>query len=104
MYYRTIFSNINRKISTVLVYKSYDFIPSFSFRYGWAVIIAIIFGCKALSMMETAKAVAASMGIKPSGKLIAVNILGKIGKIAGIALTAFWAFYFTLIFTVFLFM
>lgn len=58
-----------------------------------ASIIAIIFGCKALSMMETAKAVAASMGIKPSGKLIAVNILGKIGKIAGIIMTIFWGIY-----------
>lgn len=59
-----------------------------------ASIIAIVMGSKGLEFVEAAKTLAAQRGVKPSGKNIAANILGKIGKIAGIVMTIFWGVYF----------
>lgn len=58
-----------------------------------ASIIAIIFGSKGLHFAEAAKRLAAEQGIEPGGKVTAAVILGKIGKIAGIVMTAFWGVY-----------
>ena len=58
-----------------------------------ASIIAIIFGNTALSMVAQARYIASQRNVKISGKNIAANILGKIGKIAGIAMTIFWGVY-----------
>ena len=58
-----------------------------------ASIIAIIFGSTGLNLAENAKVMAAQRGVKPSGKNVAATVLGKIGKIAGIVMTAFWGFY-----------
>ena len=66
-----------------------------------ASIIAIFMGSTGLGLVEQAKALAAQRGVKPSGKNVAANVLGKIGKIVGIVMTCWWAFYF--IFIVFLF-
>lgn len=59
-----------------------------------ASIIAIFFGNTGLNMVDEAKRLAAQRGAKPGGKNIAATVLGKIGKIAGIVMTAFWGFYF----------
>ena len=59
-----------------------------------ASIIAIVFGNTGLGLVDRAKRLAAQRGVRPSGKNVAANVLGKIGKIAGIALTAFWGVYF----------
>ena len=66
-----------------------------------ASIIAIFFGSAGLELVEKAKFMAAQRGARPGGKLTAASILGKIGKIAGIALTAFWGVYFTILFMFF---
>lgn len=66
-----------------------------------ASIIAIVMGSMGLGLVEQAKTLAAQRGVKPGGKNVAANVLGKIGKIAGIVMTCWWAFYF--IFIVFLF-
>lgn len=58
-----------------------------------ASIIAIFFGNTGLNLAESAKQLAAQRGVKPSGKNIAAVVLGKIGKICGIVMTAFWGFY-----------
>ena len=58
-----------------------------------ASIIAISFGSTAVNMVEQARQMAAQRNVAISGKNIAANILGKIGKIAGIAMTIFWGFY-----------
>ena len=58
-----------------------------------ASIIAIIFGSAGLNLVEEAKSLAAARGVRPSGKNIAATVLGKIGKIAGIIMTAFWGVY-----------
>ncbi len=57
-------------------------------------IIAIIMGSKALRQVEGAYALGAQYGVCVGGKCIAAKVLGKVGKIAGIAMTAFWAVYF----------
>jgi len=62
-----------------------------------ASIIAIFFGVAGLNLVEQAKALAAQRGVKPSGKNIAATVLGKIGKIVGIVMTAFWGFYLLLL-------
>ena len=62
-----------------------------------ASIIAIITGSKALSAVEAAQTLAASCGTSAGGKCVAAKILGKIGKIGGIVMTAFWGFYILLI-------
>ena len=67
-----------------------------------ASIIAIIFGSTALGMVEQARQIAAQRNVKISGKNIAANILGKIGKIAGIAMTIFWGVYFLILFSIIL--
>ncbi len=58
-----------------------------------ASIIAIIMGSKALKLVDSANALAAQYGISAGGKCVAARILGKIGKIVGIVMTAFWPFY-----------
>lgn len=58
-----------------------------------ASIIAISFGSAGLDLVENAKRLAATRGVKTSGKIVAATVLGKIGKIAGIVMTAFWGFY-----------
>lgn len=60
-------------------------------------IIAIIMGGKALTAEQTAQTLAASSGTSAGGKCVAAKILGKIGKIGGIAMTVFWAVYILLI-------
>ena len=67
-----------------------------------ASIIAIFFGSAGLDLVEKAKYLAAQRGVRLSGKNIAATILGKIGKIAGIVMTAFWGFYFFVILLIFL--
>ncbi len=62
-----------------------------------ASIIAIFFGSAGLNLVEQAKMLAAQRGVRPSGKCVAATVLGKIGKIAGIVMTAFWGFYFFMI-------
>ena len=59
-----------------------------------ASIIAISFGSTGLNMVDEAKRLAAQRGAKPGGKNVAATVLGKIGKIGGIVMTAFWGFYF----------
>ena len=58
-----------------------------------ASIIAIAFGSAGLNLVEQAKNLAAQRGVRPSGKSVAATVLGKIGKIAGIVMTAWWGFY-----------
>lgn len=58
-----------------------------------ASIIAISFGSTALDIADRAKMLAQQRGVKPSGKVVAATILGKIGKIVGIVMTVFWAVY-----------
>ena len=58
-----------------------------------ASIIAIVIGSQSLDLVEQAKNLAAQRGAKPSGKIIAATVLGKIGKIAGIIMTCFWGIY-----------
>ena len=67
-----------------------------------ASIIAIVMGSTSLNLVEQAKFMAAQRGVKPSGKIVAATILGKIGKIAGIVMTVFWAIYFFIILVAFM--
>lgn len=60
-------------------------------------IIAIIMGSKAQNLAAQAEAMAARYGVSAGGKCIAGKIMGKIGKIMGIVLTVFYAFYFLLL-------
>lgn len=59
-----------------------------------ASIIAIVFGSRALELVEMLRGHAAANGFKPSGKNIAAKVLGKVGKIVGIVMTSIWGFYF----------
>ena len=67
-----------------------------------ASIISISFGSTAIGMVDQARQMAAQRGVNISGKNIAAQILGKIGKIAGIVMTAFWAVYFLILFSIIL--
>ncbi|MBR5517846.1 MAG: hypothetical protein IKV86_02335 [Clostridia bacterium] len=67
-----------------------------------ASIIALVLGNTAVNMVEQARQMAAQRGVNISGKNIAAQILGKIGKIAGIAMTIFWAVYFLILFSIIL--
>ena len=58
-----------------------------------ASIIAIILGSAGLNLVDEAKRLAAQRGAKPGGKNVAATVLGKIGKIVGIVMTVWWAFY-----------
>ena len=58
-----------------------------------ASIIAIFMGSAGLNMVEQAKWLARQRGSIISGKNVAATVLGKIGKIAGIVMTVWWAFY-----------
>ncbi len=64
-------------------------------------IIAIVLGSAGLNLVDEAKRLAAQRGAMPGGKNVAATVLGKIGKIAGIVMTIWWAFY--IFFIVFLF-
>ena len=66
-----------------------------------ASIIAIIFGSKAISLVAQARSLAASRRCLTSKKLISARVLGRIGLIAGIVMTSFWAAY-LIIFVLFL--
>ncbi len=56
-------------------------------------IIAIILGSSGLNCVKQAEQIAAQYGISAGGKNIAAKVLGKVGMIGGIVMTAFWAFY-----------
>ena len=58
-----------------------------------ASIIAIFFGSTALNLAARARGLATQYGINVGGKNTAANVLGKIGKIAGIIMTVFWGLY-----------
>lgn len=60
-------------------------------------IIAIFLGNSSLKLVANLRNHAAYNGIKPSGKNIAAKILGMVGKITGIVMTAVWAYYFIFI-------
>ncbi|MBE5939891.1 MAG: hypothetical protein E7266_05780 [Lachnospiraceae bacterium] len=55
-----------------------------------ASIIAIFTGIKSLKIIEEADAYAAENGLKAGGKRIAAKILGMVGKIQGIVMTAIY--------------
>ena len=63
-------------------------------------IVAIAMGSSGLNLVEQAQVIAAQYGAEAGGKATAAKILSKIGKIAGIVMTIFWAFYFFLIFAI----
>ena len=67
-----------------------------------ASIFAIVCGSSAVNMVEQARQMAAQRGVRPSGKNIAAQVLGKIGKIAGIAMTIFYGVYFLILFFIIL--
>ena len=62
-----------------------------------ASIIGIINGCRALKAWEKTKEMEKQYGFVLTGKHIPTRILALVGKIAGIAMTAFWGFYLILI-------
>lgn len=63
-----------------------------------ASIFAIFKGHKAQKLAREAEELGARYGIGGGGKATAGKIMGKIGKIVGIVLTAFWGFYFFILF------
>lgn len=63
-------------------------------------IVAIAMGSSGLNLVEQAQVIAAQYGVEAGGKATAAKILSKIGKIGGIVMTIFWAFYFILIFAI----
>ena len=65
-----------------------------------ASIIAISFGSTAVNLAERAKYIATQRGTRPGGKNSAANILGKVGKYVGIAMTIFWGVYLLLLFSI----
>ena len=60
-------------------------------------IIAIIFGSIGIKMARRSDELAAHYGVGTSGKAIAAKILGKIGNIGGIVMTAIYSIYFIVI-------
>ena len=58
-----------------------------------ASIFAIAAGAKAEKLAAQAQEMGARYGIGGGGKAMAGKIMGKIGKIMGIVMTAFWGFY-----------
>lgn len=56
-------------------------------------IVGIILGCVGSTLVKKANDLAAIYGISAGGKNVAAKVLAMVGKIAGIAMTAFWAFY-----------
>ncbi len=65
-------------------------------------ILAIIFGSIGLKQVKRAEQMAAYYGVSAGGKNIAAKVMGKIGKIAGIVLTAFYGLYFLLFALIFI--
>ena len=61
-------------------------------------IIAIILGASGLKAANKATEIAVANKMFAGGKNIAAKILGKIGLITGIVMTAFWTTYFSIIF------
>ena len=61
-------------------------------------IIAIVMGSNGLGIVQQAYDLAVRNGVSAGGKNIAAKILGKVGKIGGIAMTIFWSFYMLIIF------
>lgn len=62
-----------------------------------ASIIAIAKGSKGLKKLAEAKNLAEQSGVSLSGKNIAARVLGMVGKIGGIVMTAFYPLYIILI-------
>ncbi|MBE6923611.1 MAG: hypothetical protein E7466_00015 [Ruminococcaceae bacterium] len=60
-------------------------------------IISIVLGSSGLKQVDQANQMAAYYGATAGGKCVAAKVLGKIGKIAGIAMTCFWGLYFLLV-------
>lgn len=56
-------------------------------------IIAIILGSGGLKLVDRANELAAYYGVSAGGKNVAAKILGMVGKIAGIVMTAFYGIY-----------
>ena len=56
-------------------------------------LIAIFLGRKASKLVSEAEKIAEQTGLIPGGKKIAAKVLGKIGFIAGLAMSGFWALY-----------
>ena len=61
-------------------------------------IIAIILGSIGLKSVNRAEELEANYGVSAGGKKVAAKIMGKIGPIGGIVMTAFWFIYFLIIF------
>ena len=70
----------------------------------WAVtsIIAIIFGAIGIKNVNKAEELETNYGVSAGGKKVAAKIMGKIGLIGGIVMTAFWSIYFLILFIVIL--
>ena len=60
-------------------------------------VIAIILGALGLKNVNKADEIASNYGVSAGGKRLAAKIMGKIGLIGGIAMTAFWFIYFLII-------
>ena len=60
-------------------------------------VVSIFLGAAGLKKVKQTDEMAAYYGIKAPGKNIAAKVLSMIGLIAGIAMTAFWSFYFFII-------
>ena len=56
-------------------------------------VIAIILGAIGLKNVNKAEEIAANYGVSAGGKKVAAKIMGKIGLIGGIVMTAFWFVY-----------
>ena len=63
-------------------------------------LISLILGAKGLKLANKATEIAVANKMFAGGKNIAAKILGKIGLITGIVMTAFWTFYFSIIFII----
>ena len=61
-------------------------------------IIAIILGAIGLKNVNKAEEIATNYGVSAGGKKVAAKIMGKIGLIGGIVMTAFWVTYFFILF------
>jgi len=65
-----------------------------------ASIVAIVLGKQALDAWVEASDAAKRGGFRLTGKSVAVRVLGLVGKIGGIVMTAFWAIYFIVLIAV----
>ncbi len=63
-------------------------------------IIAIFLGSGALKKFQHAQEIAQQNGVYVGGKNVAARVLAMVGKFGGIAMTAFWGFYFSYMFLI----